>query len=99
ISEKGVLSTTFADLEIRMKLKDGRYISITGEVHIIPELACNLLIANDILHSYAGVLDLGNQCIQLGPAHLPVPIKVMKATDPTPIPRLPGPLITRKPPK
>ena len=82
ITPDGHLSDRYADLEIRMRMADGQHLSIKGEFHVLPELPCNILIANDTLHTYAGILDLDKQSAAFGPTKLPVPISVIKAEQP-----------------
>jgi hypothetical protein len=55
----GQVSTGFAVLELRLRLTDKRHILMSGEFHIIPSLSCNLIVGNDTLHSYHGIIDVG----------------------------------------
>jgi RNase H-like domain found in reverse transcriptase/Reverse transcriptase (RNA-dependent DNA polymerase)/Integrase zinc binding domain/Integrase core domain/Chromo (CHRromatin Organisation MOdifier) domain len=90
----------YAELELRLRRKDGRFILLKGEFHILPTIPCNILLANDILHTYYAVIDAGNERALFGTASHEVPVSIIKKETPqVAIPPFPVKKVARQPPR
>ncbi|OJD15535.1 hypothetical protein ACJ73_08973 [Blastomyces percursus] len=60
----------FALIKVPMRSRQGHPVSISGQFHIIPDLPCPMLIANDILSRYNVGLFPGEEIATFGPHHV-----------------------------
>ena len=88
----------FAIITLRIHTKDGRWVEIEGEVHIVPYLSCNILVGNNILHPYRAKINIGGQVVALGAERFQIPVRVTKETSTCPFPA-PIPTVKRSAPK
>ncbi|ERF69336.1 hypothetical protein EPUS_09242 [Endocarpon pusillum Z07020] len=96
----GVTRTTeYINIEVRLKSEKGKFIRIGGEFHIVPSLSCSILLANDILHTYQGILDIGAEKATFANTHV-IPISVFKKASALPnMPPFPVKKVARNPPR
>ncbi|PGH05497.1 hypothetical protein AJ79_06804 [Helicocarpus griseus UAMH5409] len=59
-------SQPFITADIPFISKKGQKFMIAGELHIVPHLGCNAIIANDVLYPAAAVIDVARQLITVG---------------------------------
>jgi hypothetical protein len=68
VSGTGHISRKHAEIKVCIKGETGRYIWITAIAHIVKVLLCNLLIVNNTIHPYLGILNLSTERLLLGKA-------------------------------
>jgi hypothetical protein len=72
----------YTELELRLRYKDGRFILLKSEFHILLTILCNILLANDILHTYYTVINAGNKRALFRTASYKVPVSIIKKETP-----------------
>ena len=82
-SSQSVITSKFVELELRLRSISGSPVLISGEFHVVPSLACNILIFNDILYPYSTSIHLGKQVSRWGLEEIEVSIRVLKPESTT----------------
>jgi hypothetical protein len=71
-------SQEVAVIKIRIKARDGRYIWISATAYVVKTLLCGLIVSNNTIHPYSGIIDIGASRLLIGKAQHVIPVSVKK---------------------